>query len=99
MFAVRQTIQLRRRIAMRLLAFALALLTSALPSHGQYTTGTVRGTVSDPSGAVIPGAEIKAKNLETNQVHTTTTTSAGTYSVNALQPGMYEVTVHATGFE
>lgn len=68
-------------------------------AHGQLSgKGEVRGTVTDPQGAVVPGATVVATKLDTGVATTTTTTSSGDYSFPALDPGEYKVVVSATGF-
>ncbi len=68
---------------------------------GQATTGTLRGTVSDPNGQVIPGASVTVKNEATGVSPPTITTSdEGTFIVTNLLPGTYSVTVStASGFK
>lgn len=68
-------------------------------ARAQQTTGDILGTVTDPSGAVVPGATVTVRNLATLETHTTTTTGAGDYVVNLLNPGMYSVTVTGAGFQ
>ena len=63
------------------------------------STGSIQGTVTDPSGAVVPGAKISIRNTGTNQVTETTTTSSGIYASGALMPGQYTVRVEAKGFQ
>lgn len=78
---------------------ALALLV-ALPAlaAGQATTGTVRGTVRDPQGAVVPGAAVTVRNTDTNIARTATTGDHGEYLVTNLPTGNYEVVAELTGF-
>jgi hypothetical protein len=70
-------------------------------SMGQTTisTGSIVGTVTDPSGAVVPGAKVTITNKATGQVITTTTTSTGTYTSGALTPGNYQVRFEGQGFK
>src|SRR5262245_8958282 len=56
------------------------------------------GTVSDTSGALIPGVEVTSKNTGTGVTSTTITNESGTYRVPSLQPGLYEVTATLAGF-
>lgn len=58
----------------------------------------ISGTVTDPSGAVVPNAKVTATNNATNVSSTTVTTSAGTYTITDLTPGTYTVRVEAPGF-
>lgn len=60
---------------------------------------TLTGTVSDPSGAAIPGASIKATNTDTNNVSDTKTTTDGIYTIPYLNPGVYNIEVTAGGFQ
>src|SRR5438128_4371782 len=64
----------------------------------QITTGTIQGTVSDANGAVLPGANIEIKNLDTNLVKTLTTDEGGRFVALAMPPGKYSITVSKTGF-
>lgn len=61
--------------------------------------GAITGTVSDKTGAVIPGAQITATNGDTGIATTTQTTSTGDYTFSNLDPGIYSVTAIAKGFE
>jgi hypothetical protein len=63
------------------------------------TTGEIRGTVVDPSGSLVPGVAITAKDLGTNITHAVTSGPNGTYVLLNLQPGSYEVTGKAEGFQ
>jgi hypothetical protein len=77
---------------------ALALLLCA-PAFAQLDTGVILGRVTDPAGAVVPGAKITVVATELNFEYQTETTSDGNYRVPALRPGPYRVTVIATGFK
>jgi len=73
---------------------------SLLPAGAQSTvaTGSIQGTVTDPGGAVVPGASITITNKATGQVSKLTSTGGGTYASGALIPGDYEVRIEAKGF-
>ncbi len=71
---------------------------SAVPAFAQTVTGAVTGNVTDPSGAVIPGARVTAHNLETGVDSTATTNGSGLYRIAFLPIGRYQVTVQAAGF-
>ncbi len=66
---------------------------------GQTVTGSITGEVTDPSGAVVPGAQVTAHNLDTGVDTPTTTNSAGLYRIEFLPIGRYQVTVQANGFD
>ncbi len=59
----------------------------------------ITGTVTDPSGAVIPDANVTITNEGTSVANKTTTSSVGTYSVTGLTPGTYTITVDKGGFK
>src|SRR5215213_6697709 len=66
---------------------------------GQEFRGTITGTVTDPQGAVVPGATIAVKNLETNIINNVTANDEGSYTVPFLLPGKYSVSITAAGFK
>ncbi len=77
----------------------LALFLATAPMFGQsLTTGNITGTVLDPSHAVVPGAPIELKGLDTGSTASTTTNANGGYSFGLLKPGHYRVTVKQAGF-
>ena len=61
--------------------------------------GTIQGTVTDPTGAVVPGASVTATNIATRSPNTTRTTAAGLYVLSPLPPGRYNLQVTASGFQ
>jgi len=69
------------------------------PVYSQVVGGTISGTITDVSGAVIPGAKVSIKNTATGVVTTSTTNANGLYNAPNLLPGPYDVTVTASGFE
>ncbi len=76
----------------------IVLLIAPLVLWAQQSTGTIAGVVVDSSGALIPGASITIKNLNTNFTWNSATTSAGEYRVSFLPVGTYEITAEAKGF-
>lgn len=65
----------------------------------QVITGTISGTVTDQTGAVVPGANVVVRQVETGIAHNVSTDAAGRYRVSQLGLGNYEVTAGATGFQ
>ena len=61
--------------------------------------GSIAGTVTDPNGAVVPGASVTAKNTSSEVTRTVTTGENGNYLIPALMPGSYSVAVTASGFQ
>src|SRR5581483_10111626 len=85
--------------SIRTLGFSLALLClGATLALAQTETGQIVGTVTDPSGAVVPNAKVNVKSVETGFSRQATTTEAGVYVVPNLRPGLYQVTIDAAGF-
>jgi hypothetical protein len=80
------------------LVCVLAVLFSGVASFAQ-TTGTLSGTVKDPSGSVIPGAKVTATLQETQVTRTTTTDASGDYTFAAAPVGHYTISVEAQGFK
>jgi hypothetical protein len=83
-----------------LILSALLLMVSGGRLLGQAgATGTILGTVTDSSGAVLPNVKITVTNTATNQSFNTVTTSAGDYNAPSLNPGEYKVSASSPGFE
>lgn len=80
------------------LLLALELLAQAICAQTTVGTGSVVGAVSDPSGAIITGAQITITNAATGQVVELTTNSSGSFNSGALVPGNYKTLVSAKGF-
>jgi hypothetical protein len=77
---------------------ALAAVSSMPAIVLAQSTATLSGTVKDPSGAVLPGAQVVLHNLGTSVERTVTSDSAGQYVVPSLAPGDYSLRVTANGF-
>ncbi len=75
----------------------LAILAAAGVAHGQ-AVGTILGTVTDNTGAVLPGATVQITNVATGLTQKTVSSSAGDYTVPYLTPGQYKVMFNAPGF-
>lgn len=80
-------------------ALILAIGVVSALSQAQATAADLAGTVVDQNGAVIPGATITARNLNTNISRSTASGADGTYKFIALPPGEYEIAVEAANFK
>ena len=77
----------------------IAALLAVAPALGQQDQGNITGTITDSTGAVIPGAAITARNLDTNVTISSGSNEAGTYVVGPLKIGSYEISVESDGFK
>src|SRR5690242_14644123 len=75
----------------------LAMFTGIV--FAQSDLGTINGTVRDPSGAAVPNATVTVKNQANGSERTSTTNQGGLYSVTNIPPGVYTVSVTASGFK
>jgi len=80
-------------------SFAVCMLLVSASLLAQTFRGTVLGTVTDPQGAVIAGAKVTVRNVNTGLERTTETSADGSYSVPELPTGTYTVTVNQAGFQ
>ena len=81
-----------------LVAMSLVLVW-CIPALGQVLKGSISGTVTDPQGAVISGAQVKATHLDTGAVYTTTSDSSGLFRFNLIPTGNYKLEISAQGFK
>src|SRR5258708_5891537 len=81
-----------------LLLLAAVICFSRAPSATAQGFGTIVGTVTDPSGSVIPAVKITVVNEGTQATRAVTTNDQGYYVVPALQPSTYDVSASASGF-
>jgi hypothetical protein len=81
------------------LCAAIALTGVVRSTHAQALYGSIVGTVTDVSGAAVPGATVTVVQTETNQTRTATTTQAGVYNFPTLPAGTYTVSVQLAGFQ
>src|SRR6266542_1443807 len=77
---------------------AVLSMVVALQAQTQITGGTIQGTVLDPNGGAIPGANVEIRNLETNIIRNLSTDEGGRFVALQLPSGRYSVTVTKTGF-
>ena len=83
----------------RIFGMGVVLLLSVSVSALAQESAVVKGTVTDSTGAVIPGAVITATNNTTGMATTLVTNQTGNYVFTGLQPGPYTLTTEAPGFE
>ena len=93
-----------QRVAARLprasrVALALGLMVCAAPAFAQLTTADILGTVTDTTGAVIPGATVVLINQDTKEQRTATSNASGDYQFTLLPVGRYTVTTSFSGFK
>ena len=79
-----------------LMGFLLLVLTSAL--QAQYRA-SIQGVITDPQGAIVPGAKVTLTNLETSKTQTDTSNSAGIYNFGALPPSRFKLEISKDGFK
>src|SRR5438132_132989 len=88
-----------RRALFAALVVTLFLLATALTVFGQQTTGSLNGTVVDPSGATVAGATVTVTNADTGAARSAESNSQGVFDLQTLQLGKYTITVDAKGFK
>jgi len=81
------------------LAFVFAVLLLPVPSRAQLYTGSISGVVTDPSGALVPGAKITVTDELKGFTFTAGTDNSGRYLVRNVPPGAYTVSAEAKGFQ
>src|SRR5437764_1069851 len=87
-----------KKVALRLCVLSLLIMALAVAGMAQ-TTASIKGTVTDPSGAAVAGAKVVVKNTAQGIERTTQTNSSGDYEVPALPPGHYTVEVQGQRFQ
>ncbi len=87
------------RTALRILSLVAILALCSVWVFAQTETGTIVGVVTDKTGAVVAGASITVKSVNTGATRSGTTSSAGEYTITNLKPDLYEVTIEKTGFQ
>src|SRR5438270_6266728 len=78
---------------------ALFMVLTAAPVLAQSDRGSITGTVTDPSGAVVQNAKVTATSLDTGEVRETTTSGEGSYTLPELKAGRWRISVEAQGFK
>src|ERR1035438_316499 len=90
---------LAKEALMRFLRLGIVALLFTVAALAQSDRGTITGTVSDSTGAVVPSAAITARNVETGATSEAATTATGNYTIASLPAGSYELTVEVAGFK
>lgn len=89
-----------KSLLLRLFSISYLLVLCSISALSQsQTTGRIAGTIKDPNGAFIAGAEVTVKSLFTGEERTVATDAQGQYGVTLLSPGAYRVNVMANGFK
>ena len=89
---------MRSRILTGIIASALVCLATLNVSAQVTASATLQGTVTDKTGAVIPGAEVKVTNTATGEVRSASSNAEGLYTFSLLPAGIYQVRVTLKGF-
>ncbi len=79
--------------------FVLGMLCFVCAAMGQTETATISGLITDATGAVVPGVEVKLQSVDRGAVGSVTTNKAGIYVFASVHPGPYQLTVHKPGFK
>ena len=91
---------MRNRVVLRTLRAVLFALSCVFVVHGQVTTGSIRGVVTDPNGAVVSGAQVTLTRKSTSGTQTSQTNTSGQFEFANLQPGEdYNLSVQAPNFK
>ena len=77
----------------------LGLLCFVCAALGQTETATISGLITDGTGAVVPGAQVKLQSVDRGTVESITTNNAGIYIFASVHPGQYQITVQKPGFK
>src|SRR4029077_17218744 len=92
--------RMNRKLRDKLILVATCLtLLWCIPSFGQVLKGSISGTAVDQQGAVVSGAQVKATNVATGNVLTTTSDNSGLFRFSLIQAGTYKIEVSAQGFK
>ena len=97
MISTRQLAVLSKTVSAAALLLVLILLASA--GFAQQLTGTLSATVYDSAGAVVPNAKVTMKNAASGDERTTVSNGSGYFTITAVQPGSYTVSIEAPGFK
>ena len=88
------------KVLKMLLCFCLLMFGwTTIPVYGQSDRGSIRGTVTDPEGGLVPNAKVIITNVETNETREITTSDEGSYNVPEIKAAVYRIQVEAAGFK
>ncbi len=85
------------RVRTPLLSTAFAAISISALYGQSITSGDITGTVKDPTGAIVPGATVTLKSVDTGEMRTQTVTGSGEYRFTTLKPGNYQLSVASPG--
>jgi len=85
--------------ALGFLSVVFAIAMTAGATFAQSATGQINGKITDPNGAVVAAANVTVKSVDTGRETTAISDNDGTYTITALQPGLYDVTVQGGNFK
>ncbi len=88
----------RRNIEHFAAAFVFVIITAVF-ARAQFTLSSITGRVTDPSGSIVPGAQVKIQNITTTATRVVQTNVSGLYTFPSLPPGSYEISVSLQGFK
>src|SRR5437764_15058117 len=90
-----------KNFGLRTIQFAVLALLLAIPLavSGQVTTATIVGTVTDPGGAIVPGAQVTARNADTGLNRTVASNDEGSYRIEFMPVGKYSIEDAFAGFK
>jgi hypothetical protein len=89
----------KRGINLLCILVLIAAQNAAVFAQADVSTATLKGTITDPSGAVVTGATVTAKSIERGTTRISQTNSEGIYQIPSLQPGIYQLRIESQGFE
>jgi hypothetical protein len=90
----------KQSVALVFVCLTLAvLICGANAAFAQEVTATITGTVTDPSGAAVAGANVTAKSVERGITYTGVTSESGSYRIPQLPVGNYDLKIEKTGFQ
>src|SRR4051812_44215058 len=92
-------VEVMRNSVRSILRVAMAMMLCAAATMAQQITGSITGTVTDPTGATVSGAAVKLTNMGTGAVQSVTTAGSGDFRFLLLPPGSYALTTTSAGFK